>query len=409
MTRAVHTVASLAAHHGGPSRSVTALASALAARELGVHLVSSRPEEGERAVQPEGRVSVHLTDRPSGAALLRRRGAGPFFEALVDLLTPGSVLHDHGFWLPSNHLAAAAARRAGAPLVVSPRGMLTPWALRHRAWKKRGAWRLYQRRDVAAAALLHATSEAEAAGFRTLGLPHPIAVVPNGVDLPEAIPERGRRDGAPRRALFLSRIHPVKGVLNLVRAWAQVQPKGWELVIAGPDAEGHRADVEGEIRHLGAPGISFTGPVQDAEKWELYGSADLFVLPTFSENFGIVVAEALGAGLPAITTTAAPWEELEAHRCGWWVEVGAEPLAEALAAATTRSDEALAEMGARGRALIRERYAWQRVAADMGAAYAWLLGEGARPDCVRTTEGSDDALAPRAPEVEGRAAFRRMW
>jgi glycosyltransferase involved in cell wall biosynthesis len=309
-------------------------------------------------------------------------GGGVFVAELAPALGPGVVLHDHGLWLPTNHAVARAGARAGAPRVVSVRGMLSEWALQAGGVKKKVAWWAYQRQDLQRASALHATSEDEVRHIRDAGLRPPVALVPNGVALPATSATHGA-DGAPRRALFLSRLHPVKGLEHLVRAWAQVRPPGWELVLAGPDDGGHRSVVEALVRELGvADATRFTGPVGDDAKWDLYRSADLFVLPTFSENFGIVVAEALAAGVPVITTTGAPWQELEARDCGWWVEIGVEPLAQALAEATSLAPERRRAMGHRGRALVEERYSWGHVAEQMHAVYAWLLGQGPRPDCV---------------------------
>ncbi len=232
------------------------------------------------------------------------------------------------------------------------------------------------------AAVLHATADEEADNLRTLGLMNPIAVIPNGVDLPELHRMDGR-DGI-RTALFLSRIHPVKGLLNLVRAWAVLKPSGWRVVVAGPDQGGHETKVKAAVReaHL-EDQFEFLGPLYEEAKWHLYREADLFVLPTFSENFGIVIAEALAAGLPVITTRGAPWRELETCRCGWWINTGVEPLAVALKHAMKLSDRERAEMGLRGRRLMEEKYSWPRIAGEMIDVYKWVLGQGPKPACVR--------------------------
>lgn len=376
----VHTVNSLRADHGGPSRSVTALCSHLARAGTSVELVAYRGREGEPApVLPgEPNVRVRLAEpEPAWRPLLTRRSA--FARSITDSLEPLELVHDHGLWLPSNRAAAGTARRLGVPLVVSTRGMLTRWALSQSPLKKRLAWDLYQERALRSAALLHATSEAEVEDIRHAELWQPVAVLPNGVEIPEHT--RGPASGSVRRALFLSRIHPGKGLLNLVEAWAQVRPEGWELVLAGPDEGGHRAEVEAKARALHVD-VQWAGAVADADKWDLYRSADLFVLPTFSENFGIVVAEALAAGVPVITTTGAPWGMLNERRCGWWIEVGVEPLVAALREGTALDAEARHAMGGRGRALIEQRFSWTHVAEQMRAAYAWLLGREDRPDCI---------------------------
>lgn len=260
--------------------------------------------------------------------------------------------------------------------------MLEPWAVNHRAWKKRLAWWLYQRRDLQTARVLHATAAQEADNLRRLGLSQPIAVIPNGIDLPTGVEHRRLTEGR-RVALFLSRIHPVKGLLNLVEAWRLVRPAGWRLLIAGPDEDGHRAVVEQRIRAAGlTDDCEFVGPVEGQRKTELYRMAHLFVLPSFTENFGVVVAEALSYGLPVITSRGTPWADLESFGCGWWVETAPESLAVALRAAKDLSDEERVAMGERGRTYVR-RYNWDAIANETLSLYRWVLGQGERPPCVR--------------------------
>lgn len=382
--KVIHTVGSLRADHGGPSRSVTALCSGLAQHGDDVQLVTLRRQEGEPApiLPADDRVAVRFVGAAAGwRAFLPTDG---FDGAIADAASEGGeLIHDHGLWLPTNHAAARASVRAGVPLVVSTRGMLAERALQFNAVKKKVAWALYQRRVLQAARLLHATAEQEVNDIRRRGLGQPVALIPNGVAMPE-IPEPARVAGhrAVRRALFLSRIHPIKGVENLVRAWAEVRPEGWELVLAGPDENGHRAEVERLIRELGVEGVEWVGEVDDQAKWDLYHGADLFVLPTFSENFGIVVAEALAAGVPAITTKGAPWAVLEERSYGWWIDIGVEPLVAALKEAVSLSDDRRIEMGRRGLAYVEEKLSWVHVAAEMRAAYAWVLGRGDRPESI---------------------------
>jgi glycosyltransferase involved in cell wall biosynthesis len=259
------------------------------------------------------------------ASKIRLSLALPGRQALSRALSnkKSDVLHLNGIWHPLNHWASVAARRYGIPIIVQPHGMLEPWALGHRAWKKRLALALYQRRDLEAATLLVATAEQEAEHFRQFGLKKPIAVIPNGVDLKAAkIYKKKPRidDNGLRRALFLSRIHPIKGLHNLLEAWAAIASQDWLLQIAGPDEGGHLTEIQAKAKQLGiSEHVQYLGEFDDEAKWLAYQKADLFVLPTYSENFGVVVAEALAAGLPVITTTGAPWNGLTTHDCGWWV------------------------------------------------------------------------------------------
>jgi glycosyltransferase involved in cell wall biosynthesis len=184
--------------------------------------------------------------------------------------------------------------------------------------------------------------------------------------------------------LFLSRIHPKKGLPMLIDAWETVRPEGWRLVIAGPSERGHRAEIEAKIEASGlSENLEVIGPVENHEKWEIYRKSDVFVLPTHSENFGVVVAEALASGIPAITTTGAPWEILEKHDCGWWVEPTVGALTEAISDSVQRTDEERLAMGKRGRQLVTQKYSWSSVSSRLQRAYHWVLEGGTRPSCVR--------------------------
>lgn len=294
------------------------------------------------------------------------------------------IVHSNGLWLYPHLAAYRYCAEQKTPLVVSPRGMLEPWAFRHNAWKKRPLWWAYEKRSLQSARVLHATAIQEAEALRGLGLTNPVAVIPNGVDLPADCSHLIASNGI-RTALFLSRIHPKKGLLNLIKAWSIVRPGGWKMVIAGPQEAGHESELCEAVQRAGLQDIfDFVGPVFGEDKSLLFRQASLFILPSFSENFGIAIAEALASGVPVITTTGTPWHELEERDCGWWVDCGADSLAAALEKATRLSDDELRGMGMRGRRLVEERYSWTTVASDMKKVYEWILNDGAPPACVMT-------------------------
>lgn len=325
----------------------------------------------------------------SGSALSLALGL-PARSALLVVIHQArpDIIHSNGLWGAVNHWASRTARNFSIPLVIQPHGMLAPWALSHRAWKKNLAMALYQKRDLESAKLFVATSIAEYENIRRLGFRQPIAVVPNGIDLAVSRTIGSHREGIgenPRLVLFLGRIHPVKGLLNLVRAWGQLVPEGWRLCLAGPDQGGHLAEVMAlarklEIDHL----VDYVGELDGADKSSLYNRADLFVLPSFTENFGVVVAEALAHGVPVIASKGTPWAELEEHNCGWWVDIGVEPLAKALKEATDLTPEERHAMGQRGRRLVAQNYSWDKIGKDMLSVYEWVLEGGAPPSCVIT-------------------------
>lgn len=358
---------------GGIARSTPNLARAAHQAGLSVEVVG-RSFGGQLTIDPAAEAfPVAVLPGPTGP--LTRLWPDWAFQALVlertrELAARGpTILHHPGVWTDVNRYAAVVARRFRIPLVCSPRGMLEPWSMNFHPIRKRMAWHLYARRTLAATTLFHATAESEAEAIRGLGFRQPIVVVPNGVELPPGgFGEKERRGR--RRALFLSRIHQKKGLPLLVRAWARLRPVGWELVIAGPDDGGHQAEIERLVQDLGLGGeVSFPGSIPDQEKWRLYRSADLFVLPTLSENFGMVVPEALACGVPALTTTGAPWGELIERRCGWWVAPEEEALTKALGEALEAGDEVREEMGARGRELVLEQYTWPAIGCRMAQVY----------------------------------------
>jgi len=468
----LHTVATLDPASGGPARSVPHLARTLAAAGHDVGLWAPAA-----VVQ----LSDASPDDAPGLAVF----SGDFTAALDAFGTP-DLVHDHGIWLPCHREVARVCAARGSPRIVSPRGMLEPWALRHKKWKKRIAWWLYQKSLLESTAALHATATSEADQLRRLGLKQPIILAPNGVGLrpPGAptCPQRGEktsniehrseegentgwRDGLgtptssnkghstsnievqskdersgtqapspipdlqssifdlPRTALFLSRIHPKKGLPMLLEAWARVRPLGWQLRIVGPDEGRHvvelkelcvklelgragftdPADLSPTARGEEGPAcggaairpqtwdrcvnrslpVEFSPPLEGAEKWAAFDEADLFILPTYSENFGIAVAEALASGVPVITTKGAPWEGLHTHHCGWWTDISTAAIASALHEACTSDPATLQAMGARGRDWMHRDFSWDRIAHEMTAAYDWLLGGGVKPGCVR--------------------------
>ncbi|WP_407166038.1 glycosyltransferase [Bradyrhizobium sp. ORS 111] len=380
----VHVIAGLARNYGGPAYSVPRLCEALAACGVDLALLSVSAS-GERPCNPGSRgyrdlrfPQDHRGVPLLGAMRLSRGLAG----ALRQAIGTADIVHNHGLWLMPNVQAGRLAARANKPFVLSPRGMLAPAALAFSQIKKRVFWHVLQDWTVRRAACLHATSETEYAEIRAFGLGNPIAIIPNGIDVPEPV---SMRPTAERVVLSLGRIHPKKGLNRLLAAWAKVEPMHpeWRLRIVGPSENGHDAELAALAALLDVRRVSIEGPLYDEAKQNAFSEADLFVMPSLNENFGLTVAEALAAGIPAIVSKGAPWRGLEVEGCGWWVEQGADALAEALAKAMAKPREALQTMGMRGRAWMVRDFSWERVARDMSEVYRWVSSVGERPSNVR--------------------------
>ncbi|MFN5755214.1 MAG: glycosyltransferase [Planctomycetia bacterium] len=283
------------------------------------------------------------------------------------------IVHAHGVWDGAALAGAMLAKRAGCRLVISPHGMLEPWAFSHNRMKKLVPWHLWERRALAAADVLEAKSDLEATAFPKVGLHIQAAVIPVGLDIPELLPAV-RPTSGPRTCLFLSRIHPKKGIDMLLQAWAALRPAEWRLVIAGPDDSGHLPPLQSLARSLGIAGdVDFLGPQYGQAKWDLLQSAELFVLPSHSENFGIVIPEALAMGVPCIATTGTPWVELGPRGIGWCVAPTVEAITSALSAAVSRSPCDLAAMGHRGVAYVRDTFSWSTITRQTVDLYRSLM------------------------------------
>ena len=298
------------------------------------------------------------------------------------------VIHNHGMWQMNAIYPGWAAKGRRTKFVVSPRGAFSGWAMSHGSPFKRIFWPLLQRPALLHASCFHATAEAECKDIRRLGFNQPIAVIPNGIDVPELV-LRTPKDS--RTLLFLGRIHPVKGIDVLLRAWAGVMDRfpDWRLLIVGTDTAynaqgGYLEQMKALAAKLKLKRMEFIQPLYGEAKLSAYREADLFVLPTHSENFGMTVAEALAAGTPAIVTEGAPWQGLQANRAGWWIHNGVDSLVACLEEALSESSEELAQRGLYGREWMIREFSWQTVGSKMDETYRWLIERKEMLSWVRT-------------------------
>ena len=315
----------------------------------------------------------------------------PYKNLPDDILEGVELCHSHGLWHRANNVAGVLSK--DMIHIVTLRGMLTEWAFNYNKWKKQLAWWTFQREILKRASCLHATSLEEAGEMHDMGLTNPIAVIPNGIDIPVHIPELSRdileskwpqlRDK--KIMLFMSRIHKKKGLDMLAEIWGELagQYKDWQLVIAGSDKDNHWHNVEKILKESGAiDSTLYVGLLHGEVKDALLAACEFSILPTFSENFGVVIGESLAYAKPVLTTTGAPWEDIIEYDCGWWVEPKKDSVGEALVSALQTDEHRLRQMGLRGRTLVSEKNNWDSITDDIYSVYNWLLGHCGKPECV---------------------------
>lgn len=376
----LHVTPSLDPTHGGPSRTVPALAAAQAALGARVALVCAGSAPADFAAQHPG-VTLHAFPLASGPAGRVFRFSPGLAAWLNDVTSRAAALHAHGVWLRPLHYAHRAAVRQKTPFVLAPRGMLEPWACAHHGWKKRLAARFIHPGALQAVAGWHATSAPEAENLRKLSAA-PALVAANGIALPPqhaAAPARAAWLSAHpalagrRVALFYGRFHHKKRVAELIDLWRSRPRPGWTLLVAGIEGEITAADLraraargEREAPVVVADGVALPAP---------YPLAELFLLPSHSENFGQVVVEALAHGVPALVTDTLPWREIDAAGAGECVPWALYEEALRYRLNLTPAENAIS--GEAGRAWVLKDFTWERPARQLLAFYARLRSDRA--------------------------------
>ncbi len=301
------------------------------------------------------------------------------------------VLHNHGMWQMNAVYPAWVTKNTATKLVYSPRGALSEWALKHGSPVKPLFFNFFQKPALLRADCFHATAISEYEEIRRLGFNSPVMILPNGIDLPKVLPTRQSGVERPRTVLFLSRLHKKKGVEILLYAWQKIQDKhqDFNLRICGSDesyhaSSGYRLALEQLSRDLRLKRVAFSGAVYSMDKQLVYAESDVLVLPTYSENFGMVVAEALASAVPVIVSKGAPWADVVKEGAGWWVDIGVGPLVGALDHALSLPRQDLAAMGQKGRAWMERDFSWSGIGERMSETYRWLCDKSLSvPEWVR--------------------------
>lgn len=282
-----------------------------------------------------------------------------------------NLVHVNCCWMPCCALVQKWSQRKGYKVILTPHGMLEPWIMKRNYWtKKIPALLLYQKAAIKRADCIHATAESEKQNILKLGYNKKIEVIANGIDVDNIkIKDNWKRN---KNILFLSRIHVKKGIEFLLEAASSLksQLEGYTITIAGEGEQTYISSLKSKTIELGIDKmVNFCGGVYGEKKWELYRKADVFVLPTYSENFGIVIAEALASGTPVITTKGTPWNDLNIIQCGWCINIGLQPLISALNDFLGLSDKTIQEYALRGRSLVENKFDIKKIAKDFICLY----------------------------------------
>ena len=376
--KVVHVVPYLRLESAGPSYSVPALCKGLLDAGCDVSLCTSGGLPKKEYGFPLKDFAETFLPHPKFC-----RSPG-LLRYLIDECKDVDIVCSNSAWTYVNVYPAWAKKRATFKLVSAPRGTMSEWAWNFH-WPQKRLFGFYaQYAAFRATDMWHATVEAEYDDIRRRGYRQPVMILPNGVNLPHDI-VAGTLARNRRRMLYLSRIHPTKNVDILLRCWSRLEAEfpDWDLSIVGPDKDNPYAD---EMKHLarclGCKRVTFEGEVRGAAKYTFMADSECEVLPTNTENFGMVVAEALACGTPVICSQGAPWQGLQTNRCGWWTPIDESAFETAMREAMTMSRDELGAMGARGREWMRRDFDWDSIGEKTKIAYEWLCGKTDRPEWV---------------------------
>ena len=367
-------ISSIDLSSGGPSRSVPMLVKGLAELGVDITLATIRSKD----------MNIHALEGTTAKLKV--------FEPSFSNKDIAQYLRDEQFqliqiqsmWELPYHKMMVEARKQGIPYIVTPRGMLDPWSLAYKKWKKKLAWWLYQRNDVQKAACVFTTAQMEAGHVSELGITTIKSVIPNGIET-DGYPCKTSIEDVKKQVLFLSRVHMQKGIDLLIEAWKHIHSDfiDWQLLIVGNGEAEYINSLNRKVENLGlVDSVKILPPVFGNSKIQLYQQSALFCLPSYSESFGMVIAEAMSCGTPVITTTNCPWNILNDTKTGWCIDLSVDNLESALREGLTMRPTDLYEMGQKASNLIYENFDYRSVTRKTLRLYEWLLNGAEKPEFV---------------------------
>ncbi len=375
----LHSISGLLKSAGGASSCVYELVRSLNQAGISAKILTLAPRDSDAEVVATDDF-IHFVPNDARAYAISRN----FHRALRNG-TLYNLYHVNGLWLYPNYDAMRFCRKNHLPYVVTLHGMLYPVALSVKKTAKKVLRKLFFDTALQHADCIHATCFEELKHYRALGFTNPVAVIPNGLSTPENIAQLRTARNRKKRIVFLGRLHPIKNIDLMLKAWAKTTGmQDAEFVLAGDGDAQYKSFLQSLIQSLHLTNVIFSGFVSDDEKLRLLADSRAVVLASKMESFGMAVPEALMVGTPALTGDHTPWSALPSHRCGWHVPTTQEALSQAFAEILSLPDAEIETMGEAGITYFESNFAARAVAEKMAALYRWILNQGEKPEWVST-------------------------
>lgn len=362
---------------GGPTTSINTLVKGLVRSDIDTYVITFKPGANDRLIAEER--YINAIKQP----VETRFGYSKLFKKALKQYKNLDIIHSNYLWQYVTHASAIYARKNNISLIVSTHGMLNPEALKKSECIKKISLAFYQRNDLNKATVLHATCLQEMEYIRAMGIKTPIAIIPNPIEI--SLFENSKKNtNLKKRVGFIGRFAPIKNIENLIKAWSITMKNNpeWELVLIGDGSLSYKYNLIKLSENLKIKNIIFPGFLSGNEKEVMFNSLKYLVLPSLSENFGMVVPEALIREIPVIASEGTPWNELNTRNAGWWIEPGVESLAKALQNAIRQTEAERCQFGKNGRRWIEESYSIESVSKQMIELYDWVLGKIEKPSFV---------------------------
>lgn len=373
MMKILHSISSLSLNSGGPTHSVFYTVKGLRAQGLETDILTYLPNSGDKLISEED----FIITLPKGKTSFAFSSDYKYYMEKHSY----DIYHAQGIWQYPTYITDKIAHKNKKPYIITPRGMLYPQALNVSKWKKHFFLKLFLLNDLNKAVAVHATCMEEMQHLRNLGVKPPIAVIPNPVNISETTsiskPDKFRLG-------YLGRVHTRKNIERLLYVWDKLNldKMDAELVIIGDGDKQYMDFLKSEQTRLGLEKVIFTGFLSGEAKEKVLNSLSYLVVPSDFENFGMIIPEALIKGIPVIASKGTPWEELNTHHCGWWVDNDVDTLAATIETAVNTPENKRQEIGGNGRKLVMENYSVEVVTKKMLRLYEWILNGGEKLEFV---------------------------